>query len=100
MKVEKSCVTFLCVPCWYVHKPDVQNSWDDNTYTHADWAEGRLIPLYYILYYFIVVSCIRIISGSVENKKVVYYFQVKYIRNFAPDGHGTKFSCVGGGMRV
>ena len=29
---EKSCVTFLlCDPGWYVHKPDVQNKWDDST---------------------------------------------------------------------
>ena len=35
-KVEKSCVTFLlCDPGWYVHKPDVQNKWDDNTQTTA-----------------------------------------------------------------
>ena len=25
------------------------------------------------------------------------YLHVKCIINFAPDGHGTKFSCVGGG---
>ena len=23
----------LCDPGWYVHKPDVQNKWDDNTHT-------------------------------------------------------------------
>ena len=35
-KVEKSCVTFLlCGPGWHVHKPDVQNKWDDNTHTHT-----------------------------------------------------------------
>ena len=36
-KVEESCVTFflLCDPGWYVHKPDVQNKWDDNTHTHV-----------------------------------------------------------------
>ena len=29
---EKSCVTFLlCDPGWYVHKPGVQNKWEDNT---------------------------------------------------------------------
>ena len=34
-KMEKSCVAFLlCDPGWYVHKPDVQNKWDDNTHTH------------------------------------------------------------------
>ena len=28
---EKSCVTFLlCDPGWYVHKPDVQNKWEEN----------------------------------------------------------------------
>ena len=27
-------MTFLlCDPGWYVHKPDVQNKWDDNTHT-------------------------------------------------------------------
>ena len=31
---EKSCVTFLlCDPGWYVHKPDVQNNWEENTHT-------------------------------------------------------------------
>ena len=34
--VEKSCVTFLlCDPGWYVHNPDVQNKWDDNTRTNT-----------------------------------------------------------------
>ena len=33
-KVEKSCVNFLLRdPVWYVHKPDVQNKWEDNTHT-------------------------------------------------------------------
>ena len=28
-------MTFLpCDPGWYVHKPDVQNKWDDNTHKH------------------------------------------------------------------
>ena len=51
MEVEKSCVTFLlCGPCWYVHKPDVQNKWDGNTHTHThtDYAEGRLIAFYFV----------------------------------------------------
>ena len=26
----------LCDPYWYVHKPDVQNKWDDNTHTHRE----------------------------------------------------------------
>ena len=31
-KVDKSCLTSLLRdPGWYVHKPDVQNEWDDNT---------------------------------------------------------------------
>ena len=35
-KVEESCMSFLlCDPGWYVHKPDVQNKWDDNTHTHS-----------------------------------------------------------------
>ena len=25
----------LCDPGWYVHNPDVQNKWDDNTHTHT-----------------------------------------------------------------
>ena len=25
----------LCDPGWYVHKPVVQNKWDDNTHTHT-----------------------------------------------------------------
>ena len=33
---EKFCVTFLlCDPGWCVHKPDVQNKWDDDTHTHT-----------------------------------------------------------------
>ena len=36
-------MTFLlCDPGWYVHKPDVQNRWADNTHTHTH--------MYYILY--------------------------------------------------
>ena len=45
-KVEESCVTFLlCTAGWYVHKPDVQNKWDDNTHiyihthTHMSYCE-------------------------------------------------------------
>ena len=35
-KVEKSCVTLLLSdPGWYVHKPDVQNNWDDNKHTNT-----------------------------------------------------------------
>ena len=43
-KVEKSCATFLlCDPGWYVHKPDVQNKWDDNTRTHTHlWLLGKI----------------------------------------------------------
>ena len=26
-------ILLLCDPGWYVHKPDVQNKWDDNTHT-------------------------------------------------------------------
>ena len=59
------------------------------THTHTGYAEGRLIA-----------SSASRISDSVANNKVVYYFHVKHIRNFAPDGHDTKFSCVGGGVRV
>ena len=34
--VKKSCVTFLlCDLGWYVHKPDVQNEWDDNTHKYC-----------------------------------------------------------------
>ena len=42
-KVEKSCVTFLlCDPGWYVHRPDVQNKWDDKTHTRERlWGRGR-----------------------------------------------------------
>ena len=35
-KVETLCVAFLlCDPGWYVHKPDVENKWDDNTHRHT-----------------------------------------------------------------
>ena len=30
---EILCELFLCYPGWYVHKPDIQNKWDDNTHT-------------------------------------------------------------------
>ena len=34
---KKSCVTFLlCDPDWFVHKPDVQNKWEENTRTHTE----------------------------------------------------------------
>ena len=38
--VEKSyCVTFLlCDTGWYVHKPDVQNKWDENAHKHTHAA--------------------------------------------------------------
>ena len=100
MKVEKSCVTFLlCSLCWYVHKPDAQNSWDDNTHTQR--LGGRAVTSLLLLFFLILLLfCASRSSDSVANNKVVYYFHVKYIRNFAPDGHGTKFSCVGGGVRV
>ena len=26
---------FLCDPGWYVHRPDVQNKWDDKTHPHT-----------------------------------------------------------------
>ena len=33
---EKSCVAFiLCHPGWYVHKPDVQNKWEEKTHIHT-----------------------------------------------------------------
>ena len=102
MEVDKSCVTFLpCGPCWCVHKPDVQNKWDDNTHTERDLG-GRVVnsPLFYFIFHFIVVLYITHKSDAVANNKVVYYLHVKCIRNFAPDGHGTKFSCVGGGVRL
>ena len=41
-KLEKSCVAFLlCDPGWYVHKPDVQNRWNDNTHTRARAFDQR-----------------------------------------------------------
>ena len=41
---EKSCETFLlCDLGWYVHKPDVQNKWDDNTHTHTHTHSGDVI---------------------------------------------------------
>ena len=102
MEVEKSCVTFLpCAPCWYVHKPGVQNKWDDNT--HTERLGGRVVNslLFYFIFHFIVVLYITHKTDSVANNKVVYYYlHVKCIRNFTPDGHGTKFSCVGGGVRL
>ena len=49
-KVEKSCVAFLlCDPGWYVHKPDVQNKWDDNTHTHTyQWNSIEHLPSFSI----------------------------------------------------
>ena len=43
---EKSCVTFLllCDPGWYVHKPDVQNKWVENTHKHTHGDQSRSWP--------------------------------------------------------
>ena len=32
---EKSCDLAPVWPRWYVHKPDVQNKWEDNTHTNV-----------------------------------------------------------------
>ena len=32
-------MTFLCNPGWYVHKPYVQNKWDDNTHNSIKTTE-------------------------------------------------------------
>ena len=32
----------LCDPGWYVHKPDVQNKWDDNIHMHTH-THNRMI---------------------------------------------------------
>ena len=38
-------MTFLlCDPGWYVHKPDVQNKWEDNTHTHASIGARSPLP--------------------------------------------------------
>ena len=35
---EKSCVTFSCVtPAGTSNELDVQNEWEENTYTHTRW---------------------------------------------------------------
>ena len=45
---EKSCVIFLlCDPGWYVHKPDVQNKWDDNTHTHITTNDKKKLQTTY-----------------------------------------------------
>ena len=45
-KVEKSCVTFLlCDPGCYVHKPDVQNKWDDNTMYNTTTKQSKVFDL-------------------------------------------------------
>ena len=65
--MEKFCVNFLlCASCWYVHKPDVQNKWEDNTHIERDWAEGRLKAFYFNLFIFILF-CTSCISDSVAN---------------------------------
>ena len=56
--------------------------------------------LFNLIFHFIVVLYITHKSDYVANNKVAYYLHVKSIINFAPEGHGTKFSCVGGGVRL
>ena len=92
MEVEKSCVTFLlCGPCWYVHKLDVQNKWDDNTERERDWAEGRLIATYFDIFLFLF--CTLLIVSCCQHK-VGQYFHVKCIKKNCSslDGHGARFS--------
>ena len=33
----------LCDPGWYVHKPDVQNKWEDNTHTRKQRGEHKVL---------------------------------------------------------
>ena len=56
--------------------------------------------LFHFTFHFSVVLYITRKSDSVANNKVVYYLHFKCVTNFAPDGHGTKFSCVGGRVRL
>ena len=70
----------LCGPCWYVHKPDVQNQWDDNKHTQRDRAEGRLVALY-IIFLISFSTCTSHMSDYVAKNKVVYYFHVNCIQN-------------------
>ena len=47
-------MTFLLYdPGWYVHKPDIQNKWDDNSHTHKISEECHLFGpcLQFILYH-------------------------------------------------
>ena len=66
----------------------------------GDRLGGRAVNSLLFYFFILFLFCTSCISESVANNKVVYYFHVKCIQNFAPDGHGTKLSCVGGGVRV
>ena len=55
---------------------------------------------FYFIVFVLLLFCTSRISFYVATNKVLYFFHVKCIRNFAPDSHGTKFSCVGGGVWV
>ena len=41
-ELQKEGGGILCDPGWYVHKPDVQNKWDDNT--HNTVAPNAKVP--------------------------------------------------------
>ena len=84
MEVEKSCVTFLlCGPCWYVHKPDVQNKWDGKTHTHTHRLCGRAVNS--------LLFCASRRSDSVASTRWCIISMFLYSK-FAPDDHGTRFS--------
>ena len=48
---------------------------------------------FYFIVFVLLLFCTSRISFYVATNKVLYFFHVKCIRNFAPDSHGTKFSC-------
>ena len=48
----------LCDPGWYVHKPDVQNKWDDNTRTYIHRIPVKLYVFVCVVIPFILdVRC-------------------------------------------
>ena len=92
-------MTFLlCDPGWYVHKPDVQNKWDENTHTHTFWytvvvvystgskaRSSRFLRSFrneLVTYFFASVGTF---SGS-------FYFSVTYF-GLSRD-HGNIFLCL------
>ena len=54
-------MTFLlCDPGWYVHKPDVQNKWEENTHTYPDVWDS-MMPMFVP-----ILVCTSLLSLSIS----------------------------------